>query len=795
MKKSIFLALFSLFSCLENREVNGVNKKVNEAEIEIAYSISGIFELNAPFEEKVRLINAILSNKSNKQIENAFFYSIPEYEGGNIIHVFIKSLTNRYNGDSLAFDVEGSANVIGRPVIHILEMARLTGIHGEREEDANEAIEKKLALEKIFNFQSFSESTPLHRAVMNLSKRGVSFLLKMGADKNIKNKLGKRPLDYLPTLFTTLSNEQDREILRDINFLLATSGTTHYGTQIFSEQFIHFIKSYEGFKWFNGGIISNEQLDKLAILSSADKNIEVFSFLLEEYFKTMELSQKIDFKTESLVESFEMFPNEIGRVGLYFLLSVRCGNMDGIRKIRGIMERDEDIREVGNFAIAIASNEQNLELTRYILGSFNIDPEYGYLASIIHQMNGNENFIQEGFENTDGNGYIILATKYGSPTFIEYLVNRNELSCNESLDENGETMFTLSCRRGNEKIVTFLFEHLNNVDYRMADEKTPLMLSVEHDKIVSFLLEKEADKDLLDGQGRSPLQLAVNVGNISSVKKLMEGIDQLSEREFKSIIFAINKSNIKCVEYVCEKIEGPIWLDRRGRSILMLASLVKNSGDLIKVLMNKEWVDINGKDLSGMTALMHASSVNNLEVIEVLLENRATNIALTNDGDRTALMIAMEEGHLSAATLLMNEELLGTYRMKEYIDQKDLQGKSAISIACEKGMDSVVVRLMDLGCDINSIDSLKKTPLMLAIENERRLTIDILLAIEARDRIDLDLIDSKGETALIKAIKKDLVLTVDRLIDMGARQLEVKQELTSYARSEEMIRTLQRLEN
>ena len=91
---------------------------------------------------------------------------------------------------------------------------------------------------------------------------------------------------------------------------------------------------------------------------------------------------------------------------------------------------------------------------------------------------------------------------------------------------------------------------------------------------------------------------------------------------------------------------------REGKSALMLASS-NGHCDVIKLLLEKG-AKVNLQDSNGQTSLIYASMCGKTEVVQLLIKyNADTSIMETLTG-RTAIDMAIEEGHSDIVELLLN---------------------------------------------------------------------------------------------------------------------------------------------
>ena len=75
---------------------------------------------------------------------------------------------------------------------------------------------------------------------------------------------------------------------------------------------------------------------------------------------------------------------------------------------------------------------------------------------------------------------------------------------------------------------------------------------------------------------------------------------------------------------------------------------------ITRALLQRDDLDVNFQNKTGMTALMHAASRGRTSVVEIILQHSGVRIDLRNDRNETALMIAYRKGYRAIVRLLEN---------------------------------------------------------------------------------------------------------------------------------------------
>jgi len=175
--------------------------------------------------------------------------------------------------------------------------------------------------------------------------------------------------------------------------------------------------------------------------------------------------------------------------------------------------------------------------------------------------------------------------------------------------------------------------------------------------------------------------------------------------------------------------------------------------EIVKVLLENR-ANINKTDAKGGTALMFAS-VNNYPDIVKLLLTRGANVNAVDSDLKTALMLATERGHLKVVGLLLANGA--------NVNAVDDRGDTALYIAIEAKRPDIVELLIRNGADVNNGSSYTH-PLFEAIQQEQPRIVELLL----NNGANIEATAGSGETVLMAASSNGQLDIVKSLLLRGA---------------------------
>ena len=385
-------------------------------------------------------------------------------------------------------------------------------------------------------------------------------------------------------------------------------------------------------------------------------------------------------------------------------------------------------------------------------------------------------------------------------------------------------------KKGNSKLSLKLLEMLRDPKYI----REVLLKAVEHNrvKIVSALLKSGADVDTKKKR-KTLLDIAVKNGYIDMVCLLLrnKANPMMGDRKCLDKACAFRSpENPECpyldiIRFLLENAPDAIWKESGENAFLTACE--KEDTDALQVLLkycppDKKTLYLNEAKRWGSRSPLHiASELNNMNIIKLLIESKASVNKTSKDGE-TPLFDASWNGNTDTAKLLIDSKasvnktrkdgtspLWGasyngntdTARLliesKAAVDEPGTNGRTPLCIASQEGNTDTAGLLIDSKAAVDKVQMDGRTPLWTASYCAKTDTARLLIESKAAvDKADEDgrtplyiasycrntdtarlLIEKKaavdkpkndGKTPLIAAARVGDFATVKMLIEAGA---------------------------
>ena len=271
---------------------------------------------------------------------------------------------------------------------------------------------------------------------------------------------------------------------------------------------------------------------------------------------------------------------------------------------------------------------------------------------------------------------------------------------------------------------------------------------------------------------RAAITSSVHAQNTADMNTADVNAADVSAEDTKAMIQAAKDGNTGALETLLHAEKSYIQArDKDGRTCLIVAltsGQVEAAEMLLAPTSEAGLLDAQGSTrYDRKNALMWASKRGMTSMVQKLVA-LPTDVELTDEDGRTALMLAAANGHEKEAEILLTPTLTAGGDLDA---QDTASGRSALMFAGNRGLKDFCRLLLSYGARPELTDKNGATSLMLALEHataKNEAAADILLAPTSRAGV-LDVQDANTkQSALHKASSRGYSAIVQKLLDLNA---------------------------
>ena len=353
--------------------------------------------------------------------------------------------------------------------------------------------------------------------------------------------------------------------------------------------------------------------------------------------------------------------------------------------------------------------------------------EEGHVAVALYLTSLPQYYCNITAETSNHSTIIHLTCKSGSLPILKHLVEHcsDQLSL-YAINDDGKASIHLACEKGALNIIKYIIEHSPALlDLPDAHGYTPLLTAAynNHLPVVKYLNSQNCNISVLDGKGFNVLHISSEKGCFDIVKYLIDG------------------------EYV-----DPNITDFHERTSLHIAVLNAQLA-IVEYLIDspnyqQPCVQFEVQDEDGNASLHIACETGQPNIVSILSAayfSHDISILQTNNKGWTPLHCVAANGHVNTATTLLTETT-GTPFYNELLIAVDTEGCTAFHLACSGGHYKMFLYLSNCyPVGVSAIDNRGRSLLHASCQSN---SFELVQCLVSKHQLDTELHDKDGVTCL-----------------------------------------------
>lgn len=317
---------------------------------------------------------------------------------------------------------------------------------------------------------------------------------------------------------------------------------------------------------------------------------------------------------------------------------------------------------------------------------------------------------------------LIRAIKMGDEDRVRTLLYAN-VDPNERNYAN-ITPLTMAAEKGNLIIVKYLVQAKADVNATSPYGVTPLIAAASqgHSDIVEYLLAHGANASVKDETGKTPLLYASNFDNEKLITALAKAspasVNIADDAGNTPLIYAAQKGNSHNVKALLANQADPNYRNPATGVGALAVAAAEGNEDIIRSL-TKYQADLNLPDLQGRAPLAYATETGKAGAVRALLSAGA-NPNVQDLNGVTPLMRAAAKGDTNCSSIL-------TRRPDIDLEEKDVQGRTALIYTAYAPTANVTAQLIKRGANMNATDHAGNTALSTALTLKNEAVANYLI--------------------------------------------------------------------
>lgn len=294
--------------------------------------------------------------------------------------------------------------------------------------------------------------------------------------------------------------------------------------------------------------------------------------------------------------------------------------------------------------------------------------------------------IDVNFIDQEKNSCLHLAIECGAVEIVSLLLEQPKINL-KARNIKGNTPTHIAAENGNLDILKLLIDKDVNIEAENNNECTPLHLAAKngHAEAFQFLIKNRSNYRAIDKYSNNTLHYAVKGGSLDIVELLLERGFNKDTRNNNSknihmgvtpLQIAVKKGHLEIVKTLIKSgANFKVLIQYNTQSINkennpLHTAARKGYTEIANYLVLEKQMDVNARNDWDLTPLHFAAINGNLDIVKLLIDNRANVEAKSSTYyyTSTPLSLAVLNGYLDVADVLIENGAITTEKINYLIE-------------------------------------------------------------------------------------------------------------------------------
>lgn len=346
----------------------------------------------------------------------------------------------------------------------------------------------------------------------------------------------------------------------------------------------------------------------------------------------------------------------------------------------------------------------------------------------------NDKMIDLNFRDESGNYLITYAVIMNNIKMVKLILSKN---CRVDItDQEGRTLLYTPIKYRFDDILKLIIDYdKKNIGTPISNRKDkfgniPLHYAVMFKYEYAIELLKDSNPNITDENGYNALHIAVYTKNLEMCKKIIDldiNVNARTKIGETAIHIACNFKLLDIVKLLVNNGANIDSQDLTDDITPFMYSVILSDNKTARYLFDKS-IDQNLQDYVGDTALHHAIMENNIEMIDILIKSKTTNLNIFNINGKLPIHLFIES--YTPELQKENSDYVKIYNIlidESNLNYQDSYGNTPLHLICMNNLWKNNNNLKKKKLNIYINNNNNKRPLDFINKNEEKQFMDIVV--------------------------------------------------------------------